>query len=238
MIRNAILTIAAMCSIFTKCHAEGLTYADHKRTNKVMKRAALMLAVLALLLGGVGQARAEMVYNLVDYPASENGWTVSGQITTDGTFGSIGVNDFVSESFTISNGSVTYTVPIGTSHDLLNFIASSSSLTVPIGDFTELAGDTISGSKYVTLVWENIDLNPYPGYYAVVYPASGGQGTFLFENYNPTTSAGSIGSNDPWVIATAAVPEPSGMIFLVTAIGTIGFASWVHRRRGASEPAA
>ena len=48
---------------------------------------AIRLAVVALFAIPVTQLRADITYNIVNYQTSQEGDTLSGSITTDGTIG-------------------------------------------------------------------------------------------------------------------------------------------------------
>jgi len=52
----------------------------------------------------------------------------------------------------------------------------------------------------------------------------------VFQVVGPSSLPGSIGANDPWIIATA-VPEPSTLVLL--GIGAIGLFAWRRRRQAA-----
>src|SRR3954471_3003930 len=73
------------------------------------KRLVLAVALLGLVVGATGQVRAgSITYQLVNYPAFQRGWTLSGFITTDGTLGAIGndvSNHALSWTWTVTNPS-------------------------------------------------------------------------------------------------------------------------------------
>jgi len=72
---------------------------------RLLNQAALFLMTVC----GASALQAEVVYNIVDYPSLENGWTVSGTITTDGTIGTLTARDITAWSFTLTNGGTTDT---------------------------------------------------------------------------------------------------------------------------------
>ena len=118
---------------------------SHRRNALV----AVPLMFVAVVLASVSAARANITYNIVDYPANEtdsfNGETdtVSGTIVTDGNLGSIGGSDFVSMTFTISNPGVPqynpatgqyYTVASTASETFTSFNSTNSyESTVAVG---------------------------------------------------------------------------------------------------------
>jgi hypothetical protein len=88
-----------------------------------MKTSSMAFAMLSALasLFHCGETRADMVYTLVNDPVDQNGWTISGTITTDGTLGTVfgfnsvgaGVNAITAANVTISNGTTVLQSSIG-----------------------------------------------------------------------------------------------------------------------------
>ncbi len=183
---------------------------------RVMGTIALLLAVPRLAEAG------PITYTIVNYPADENGATLSGSITTDGTFGDLAKADITSWTFTITpSGGMAETASssdaksnVGITGDV---VASQSSIT--------LAGPTmLSSDNILQLVVQG---NGTSGGYKLSYHrnlnaedfASGTfQGIANTQNIWLTGSP-SMGGTDPWVIATA-VPEPSSLI--LAALGALG----------------
>jgi hypothetical protein len=58
-----------------------------------MNRATWMLVALALLLGSVGRVKADIIYSIENYASLQNGYTLSGTITTDRTIGTLNESD-------------------------------------------------------------------------------------------------------------------------------------------------
>ena len=75
-------------------------------------RTALAVALglfLAVLVAAVSNAWAnDITYSIDNYPADQNGWTITGTITTDGTIGPLVSNNVISWAWTIENGTQTY----------------------------------------------------------------------------------------------------------------------------------
>ena len=60
------------------------------------------------IFAGVTTAHADQItYDIVSYPSLQNGFSLSGSITTDGTIGLLSPTDIVSWSFEISKDNVT-----------------------------------------------------------------------------------------------------------------------------------
>ncbi len=77
---------------------------------KSTKQFALAAALLTLVCGlGTEATAGSMVYQLVNDPIDQNGYTLSGTITTDGVFGPIGVSDIEAWTFTLSGHGLTDT---------------------------------------------------------------------------------------------------------------------------------
>jgi PEP-CTERM motif-containing protein len=168
----------------------------------------LALAALALCVGIAGQASAGTItYSIANYPADQNGATLSGTITTDGVSGPLASSDILAWSWTITPAGgtpFTYTSSdIGATSGIAGAVASPSSITLalpPGTDFYEFAlynGQTAA----VGLEYERSSSgNLYFG------KTSAG---IIWNDPNPA-----MGGNDPWIIATAAVPEPSTLTLL------------------------
>jgi hypothetical protein len=69
-----------------------------------MRAKMTMMGLVLVAVVGLGQTCAAdpITYNLVDYSSLENGWTLSGTITTDGTIGALAASDITSWTFTIT----------------------------------------------------------------------------------------------------------------------------------------
>ena len=75
------------------------------------KKVLFPLAAAALLAvcGASALQAGAVVYNIVNYPGLENGWTVSGTITTDGTIGTLSASDITAWSWSLTDGATTDT---------------------------------------------------------------------------------------------------------------------------------
>jgi hypothetical protein len=75
-----------------------------------MSRLALF-ALLSLILSlcPFASLRAgPITYDLNNYPDQQNGWTLSGTITTDGTIGTLTYNNIMAWNFTETKGTTVY----------------------------------------------------------------------------------------------------------------------------------
>jgi hypothetical protein len=102
---------------------------------------------LAASLSATRIKAQDITYNLVNYPAYQNGWSLSGQITTDGRTGVVGTTDIVSWNWTITSGTQAIAASSSDSGSAITqgdlgqgngksgaaFYATTSSLTTLIG---------------------------------------------------------------------------------------------------------
>lgn len=184
-----------------------------------------ILASLLLMTGGAIAPPASggsITYQIINYPTLQNGYTVSGSITTDGNTGILNSNDITSYYVAISlNG-----VPVNgldspysfsTTYDLY---ATTTSLTLLTGGELTFA---FTGVKYPIFFigWGTYDdeLNLSDLYESTsIYPGTAGMEREIYWA-------------DAWtyVNTIASVPEPSAIALLTTgALGAVAFS--VHGR--------
>jgi hypothetical protein len=186
-----------------------------------MRNALGRIAVLVLTFGICCEASAgSIAYNLVDMPADQNGFTVSGTITTDGAIGNLANSDITTWSVTISQGGTSETFTSGDGGPIVNIqnnlVATASEIYVPpaanfavANDFQLLSVPSIPNPISIDQIrWVN---SPQPIYMAQVNFSSP-------PAWNTTPSV--AGTN--WVIATS-VPEPPSLTMLGIAVTCLGF---------------
>ncbi len=179
-----------------------------------MRRIAFSVVTTIVLMVSANIAEAGAItYAIENYPADQEGYTLSGTITTDGVIGGLAASDIVSWSWTISypgEPPVTFSSSDPQSGVFLDgaVVASQSAIIVglpsqPGANFLELY-QGVPGSIENAIVYNRLlsaglpPVNDYDG----ATSAIGGWST-----YSP-----SMGGTDPWVIAaTTAVPEPSSL---------------------------
>jgi len=187
-------------------------------------------------MGMVSRGLADNItYNLVDYPLLQDGWSLSGQITTDGVLGTLLAADIVSWNWTISQGSqaitVTSSMPgaiVSTSLAPQAFFATSTTLSSPpsLADVGLEAPNVVSISQITALVWSNATYHTV--YSAVTADTSGATGSFYWNSvYGGINSIPDFPSSGG-LIATIA-PEPASMILLALASTSLLFYSRRYR---------
>ena len=219
----------------------------------------LLLALLGLFLtfgpaaDGVG---GTITYDLQNFPALQNGYTLSGSITTDGTIGTLSNSDVVAWSFSVT-GPQAYTL---TSQDpacfayLNGVIATATSLIIPVPVPTPgLVGN------FLTLISEGTDFGGSPGLRYIrdggttgsppedQYSMALGSPIPFQPNYAWLTTAlrppglnlGSVGisaqgGGSSWTIGTLAVPEPSTLTLALLGIACLAVAQTTMRSRRAA----
>jgi hypothetical protein len=189
------------------------------------------VAVLA-----TSSAKADITYNIVDYPADQNGHTVSGSITTDGHIGPLSSSDIKSWTVTIDSTTFASTDPqaLVSIPDTKAVLASSTAITIafdPIGapNFNEVALSSEPDGTMATLS----SLAYERDFTSRSYSAFLNNGPFLWFTDDPH-----MGGTDPWVIATATVPEPPTAI--VAVFGAVAFLAygWSRHHRAQRRQAA
>jgi hypothetical protein len=194
-----------------------------------MRRSLAPLAALALLLGGAGQARADLVVNGGFETGDFSGWTVS-----DINFAHI-----------VGNGlqhSGNFAAQLGTANDI-----STVSLDQNIA--------TTAGHTYSLSFWLANDGGTFNEFIAafngvitdMTLPTPQGYTHYTFDNLvaaGDTTTLVFIFSHDSSffrfddvsLVDTTVTPEPASLTML--GIGVLGAAGYALRRRKRAEPAA
>jgi hypothetical protein len=159
---------------------------------------------LLLMAGGAIAPPASggsITYNIVNYPTLQNGYSVSGTITTDGTTGSITATDITTWDISVTiSGSPLFTQTPSDSYfiGLGSFQATTTTIAAPAEAGFEATNDN-------TIFW-NGDADLYEGFYGPAGVAGG-----LWRSSWPKSNI---------VATSAAVPEPSAIALL--AMGALG----------------
>lgn len=184
-------------------------FAQLSLANRFLGRRLLSAALISVFAQSSGLAHADLVYNLVSYPASQNGYQLTGTITTNGTLGTLDYGT-ISASYKVSDGLNTYeTVGCG-AYGVTNLIATPTQLLLPAN--TSMTNPSLAltgmgfGTPQLTYVYRD-----WGGAFSAEHTCvvdSLERLNVLWDNAPATTLDG-----QPWVIATRA-PEPASIIML------------------------
>lgn len=217
----------------------------------------LLIALLNLFLTFRTNATTmggSITYDLQNFAALQNGYTLRGTITTDGTIGALTASNVVAWSFSVT-GPQAYTL---TSQDpntlvstLSGVIATATSLIIPVpaqgvqsdGIFLISNGTNFGGSPGLRYYRQGDTIpgeSPYDQYdMSVPSPIP------LIPNYAwldtalrpPGLDLGSVGisaqgGGSSWMIGTLAVPEPGSLTLGLLGIACLAVAQWTRRILG------
>ena len=199
-----------------------------------MRRCTFAIVLLIAFLAFPAAVSADMTYILNSFAADQNGWTLTGSITTDGTIGVLAKSDFVSWTWTVTEGSSSSTYSSTDSGAALVIKAGSSIMTNATG--TQILIPSTAGTAnglalavngVGNLQWDNSPPTTAPFYEAFIPSVQ----TF-WDTSNPQ-----MGGYEPWIIAgPLPVPEPSTLV-LVASGAVCGLAFALARKRSAKRAA-
>ena len=188
-----------------------------------MKKLNLLVAITAACSALIsGLQAAPITYSLVNNAAFQNGYTLSGSITTDGTIGELSGDNITGWTWAVTNtatSEVTFSES-GTSAFANRIVASATQFTLPQVNLDKsfLRFDTSGGF----IIWDRDPGMNGMGMLGMLFPAqdfyhAGSSTLFLWlqsGNVVPLTST----SDGSWIIAeasTSTIPEPStyGLLF-------------------------
>jgi hypothetical protein len=189
----------------------------------------LLLASLSLALTFCPTTRgASITYILQSYPSQQNGFTLSGSITTDGVIGVLQSTDIKAWSYSIYSGGTLLDSESSDRSDFPAFTvgltATGTSLTLPV---------PMSGSDYALefepvfddrgLFWGRDTSSNQDTYRVFVDGAAELWGT----TSSPVGSLSLGGTN--WIIAT--IPEPGSLSLALLGSACLAVVQWTRRRR-------
>ncbi len=191
----------------------------------LFRRSQKALCLALVFMASIGQAQAGNVYDLVNMPSRENGWTLSGTVTTDGFIGVIDVNNvshITSFDAFVTNGVSSFSLTnsnLGSDHHVVllssdaKVDAEYSGLSIELGQI-EFGPYGVGSNNFA---WDTNGTNT--DLFGGVY--NGSQAWFSFVPYT--------GSIEFATASSAAVPEPS--TFALLGFGGVGLAIAAYRRR-------
>jgi hypothetical protein len=172
----------------------------------------------SLLIVTIGSSSgvANTVYDLLSFSSLQNGYLLSGTITTDGQLGTLAYNDILDVSLTsVTNGVSTYQdLHASDVYGSTNLFATATQLFLPVSlDAFPVPHFIIGSGGYDTAEIQYDYVQNSPGITTLSYYGSVDHPTtltFLWQN-NGTNLLGLTGQ--PWLIAQT-VPEPSTLWLL------------------------
>lgn len=203
-----------------------------------MTRHLLARFSLVLVLGLLGEAgplgppgaKASIVYTIVDNPAVQNGYTLSGTITTDGHIGAIVAQNILGWNWKVTNGVNTYwadsTQP-GSHIGMDTLIATSDYIELPAMPVSSPVTLNLFGpSSHVQ--WSGSTLQDYAFTSAFQY-----NGSWPWWHDHITTTPHDVPGG--WAIAhngISSVPEPASLMMIgLSAAAIAGRHAWRRRQR-------
>lgn len=186
------------------------------------------LCAAVLCLGLHSMAEAATVYTFVDYPSMQNGYTLAGTITTDGTTGTYALNSehVLGWEFSLTGGPLAYSM---TSDDgtAEGDISVSSTTIVPVLELFSFCG-FYQGGGTTRLIWYG--QTEFPGMSPWDPPMVNPANLEIFKEGNPiaypSISGSALETAGNVIATTVTVPEPSSAV-LLSVMGCLG----VLRRR-------
>jgi hypothetical protein len=183
----------------------------HRRSVAIGARRIWLL--LLLIAGGAIAPPAswgEITYNIANYPTVQNGYTISGTMTTDGGTGLITNSDVLTWDISVtSSGSPLFALTPSDSDFSGIFLATPTTITSPVVSVPFFIAN--NGSR---ITWDSES-----SIYSASYPPDG----LLWDGRWTTASI---------VATSSAVPEPSAIVLLAMgALGAGGFTAYQSRHR-------
>ena len=195
-----------------------------------MKKLNLIVAITAACSALIsGLQAATITYSIVNNAGFQNGYTLSGSITTDGTIGDVtsGILDW---NWTVTDNATSEVVRSLSGNGATNSFsvqASATQITLePFGEYSslQLGGGGVSWNRYAAEDFGGF-VTPAIDNYFFQYNS-----TNYWMNQSESPLALSSTADGSWIIAdggVSAVPEPSAFALL----GLSAFGLIVRRRR-------
>lgn len=197
-----------------------------------MKKLNLLVAITAACSALIsGLQAATITYSIVNNAVFQNGYTLSGSITTDGTIGDV-TSGILGWNWTVTDNATSAVVRSLSGNGAANSYSVQASATqITLKPFGEGSFLQLGGGGVVS--WGRRAAQDFGGF---VMPASDEyysqyNGTNFWYNTSDAPLALSSTADGSWIIAdggVSAVPEPSSLV--ITATGLLGLAFRRNRR--------
>jgi hypothetical protein len=209
-----------------------------------MHRTALLATLSLALVTGIAPASdgASITYNIQNYASLQNGYTLSGTITTDGNLGTLTGFDITAWSYTVTLGSTVVDNETSLTPEAFaaarNLMATATSLTLtpapPTNGTMQFENFIVLGINEPhassQLVWSRVGTGTIGQPAIDTYQE---QVTFTTLIWNSTAQVPpglTLGSEASWLIATLSVPEPGTLTLALLGIPCIAAGLWARRR--------
>ncbi len=183
----------------------------HRFTQQAVLLFTLLTLPPAVLAGST-------TYNILNHPDYQNGWTLSGTITTDGTIGLLQSSDITSWTWTVTKpgSSQTYRSGPGTISNADGLTATNTGLLILIRNIgTDIILNTNSGG-----INDGYGYTGGGGAEPTYFTGAGGFDTdvqgdhFVFYWAEPPPNPVSVPQEEFTFASTTAVPEPASLYLL------------------------
>jgi hypothetical protein len=209
------------------CACSPRSYLRCRATQMVRSTAISLLILAGMALTPTEISAASITYSIVNYPTLQNGYTVTGTITTNGATGTaLPGTDITSWNITISLGSTA--VATLTPSDSTNFTFGFDATSTTITAATFPSDDIIFRNEaIITGIEWNIITSPSTTQYNGVVNE-----TFIWNTPLPTPDS-------PIATVIATVPEPSSALLAsIGAVAAFLAYGWSRHRRAQRRQAA
>lgn len=175
-----------------------------------------VVTTIVLMVSSEIAEAGQITYSIQDYPADQQGATLSGTITTDGNLGRLTAADIVAWTWTVTPPAGPPLTLSGVTSTVSLLMATDQQLLLPMGENNAIPSEFYLVGPVGSSSAELGYFRPSVGQGDSIYSASNGYlGIGYWLTDNPQ-----MGGTDPWVIAVvaSAAPEPSGVVLMCLGI--------------------
>jgi hypothetical protein len=200
----------------------------------MLRSTVLAVFSLALLLGVVpGVIGGTITYDFVDYPNYQNGYNISGYVTTDGFIGIAsqpgGASHILSFSLTVTQGGATVET-ISSSTGGLFQTNNDGFILTPTSILPYLSGPNQSGGIALR------SSSGFPLYGNAGFASTNQQITLFYTGQFSSLWDRTIPGDSNPIATVASVPEPGCLTLALAGVAAMAWAGWRRRRAAATLP--